>query len=391
MFYEYEYRLEILISNSECLKALLQKFPEKTYYIVKYAKCFRSKNGGPWEMKKKLRQTMVYHPESFNWLKFVESKEIPFNRWKVENYKQFKIHVAFRQHTFEIEHRWEIKLDEKAKLYGYKKKNSEFGFVFELEVCNNLIRCQNLPISICDLNQYADILTLFCNQTPLPYILHKCRRKSVKTTNKEIKNSLKALKFDGIFGHVYSYKTYIFEQWEDGRQNLIENQSLGDGFVYGAERLEDQIILLYVVQVRGVGVYNVYDILLNYLKTIPTDSRYNVQIYYPGKIPPKLDLRSDGIIYHTQRDKIFKLKPKNTIDLLYENGFFVTKEGLIQCCERHLENGTVYECDLDFTVIRPRYDRFVSNSPEQLKRIFRCNNKQLKYTFHFKKSLLQMV
>lgn len=385
MLYEYEYRLQILLSDRKSVNAFLQKFPKITYYTVKYAKCFRSKNDGPWEMKKKKRQTMVYHPKSCNWLKFVESKEIPFNRWKVENYKQFKYHVAFRQQIFDIEKRWEIKVDQKVKLYGYERNSSEFGFAFELEVCNTPLRCHNLPINVRDLNQYSDILSLFYNQTPPPYILHKCMRKTVFTTNKVIQNSLKAVKYDGIFGHVYSYKTYIFEQWEDGEHYLFENQSLGDGIVFGAEKLGDQIILLYVAQVQGVTVFNVYDILLKYLKTVTTSSRYNVQQYYRGKLPIKNDLRSDGIIYHTQKNKIFKLKPKNTIDLLYENGFFVTKDGLIQCCEKNLENGTVYECDLNFNIIRARPDRFVSNSPEQLKKIFKAHNKKITYSLHFEK------
>lgn len=128
MHYEYEYRIQIHIPDNESLNAFLQKFPEKTYYTVKYAKTFRSKNDGPWEMKIKMRETMVYHPESYNWLKFVESKEIPFDRWKVENYKQFKNHVAFRQQIFEIENRWEMKIDEKAKLYCYEKKKFRIWF-----------------------------------------------------------------------------------------------------------------------------------------------------------------------------------------------------------------------------------------------------------------------
>lgn len=387
MPYEYEYRIQIVLPDKESLNAFLHKFPEKTYYTVKYAKTFRSKNNSPWEIKKKLREIALYHPESYNWLRFVESKEIPFNRWKVENYKQFKNHVAFKQQIFETENRWEMKIDERAKVYGYEKKNSEFGLAFELEVCNPIIRCQKLPINVRDLNRYCDILTLFCNQTPPPYILHKCMRKTVFTTNKELKHCLKAVKYDGIFGHVYSYKAYIFEQWEDGRHYLFENKSLGDGLVFGAERLEDQIIvLLYVAQVRGLRVFNVYDILLKYLKTVPTDSRYSVQQYYRGEMPTiKSDVRSDGIIYHTRGDKIFKLKSKDTIDLLYENGFFVTKEGLIQCCEKNLKNGTVYECDLNLNIIRPREDRFVSNSPKQLEKIFKGHNKQIKYSFHFAK------
>lgn len=381
--WEYEYRIQILFPDSNSLNALLQRFPEQRKYIVKYTKYFRSKDEGPWEMKKKLRQTMVYHPESFNWLKFVESKETPFNRWTVKNYKKFKNNVAFRQQAFEIEYRWEVKIDKKAKLYGYIKKKSEFGLVFELEVQNSLIRFQNLPINVSYLNQYNDILSLFYNKQPTPYILYKCMRKSVILTNKPIKNALLAIKHDGIFGLVYSYKNYIFEQWEDGQHYLFENRSLGDGIVYGAEKLDSRVILLYVMQVRGVRVHNVYDILLKYLKTIPTDMRYDVQHYYTDKIPVVTNTHSDGIIYHTKKDQIFKLKPKNTVDLLYENGFFVTKEGLIQCCEQHLKNGTVYECDLNFTVIRPRYDRFVSNSPEQLKKIFQCSDKHLKYSFHF--------
>lgn len=382
--YEYEFRLIIILPD---LKSVLELLNQPTHnYIVKYIKHFRCKDS--WEFKKKLREFMVYHSKTDNWLKFVESKEIPFHQWKRKYYKEFKEHLAFKQNIFDIEYRYEIQIDENAKLYGYNKKYTEFGLVFELEMCNKETRCRKLPIDVDKLNPYEETLKLFYKRTPPAYTLYKCIRKPVLNTNVEIKDALKAIKHDGIFGHVYSYKDYIYEEWEDGEQNLFRDQTLGDGFVYGAEKLNNMVILLYVAQVRGLEVLNVFDILLKYLMTISANAptRYKVQYYYDKLEHIKDDGTLEGVIYHTKENKIYKMKKKHTIDLLYENGFFVTKDGLIQCCENNLENGIVYECDLDYKVIKPRYDRFLSNTPNQIKQILKCSNKKLDYSFLFKKN-----
>lgn len=380
--YEYEFRLIITLPDLQSVLALLNQLTHN--YIVKYIKHFRCK-GDSWEFKKKLREIMVYHFKTDNWIKFVESKEIPFHKWKKKYYTEFKQHVAFKQNIFDLEYRYEIQIDEHAKLYGYNKNCTEFGLVFELEVGNYETRQNKLPIDINKLNAYEETLSLFIKQTPPAYKLYKCTRKQVLNTNVELNDSLKAIKHDGIFGHVYSYEDYIYEEWEDGKQYLFKKETLGNGFVYGAERMENHVILLYVAQVRGLGVFNVFDILLKYFMTIIANAhtRYNVQHYYDKLEHIKEDNISEGVIYHTKDDKIYKVKKKHTLDLLYENGFFVTKEGLIECRKDNLKNGIVYECDLDFNVIKPRYDRFLSNTPNQIKQILKCSKRKLNYSMKF--------
>lgn len=380
--YEYEFRIIITLPD---LKSVFELLNQPTNnYIVKYIKHFRYK-GESWEFKKKLREIMIYHFKTDNWIKFVESKEIPFHKWKKKYYTEFKQHLAFKQNIFDIEYRYEIQIDENAKLYGYNKNNTEFGLVFELEVYNNETRYKKLPIDTDKLNPYVETLKLFYKQTPPAYTLYKCTRKPVLNTNEEVKDSLKAIKHDGIFGHVYSYKDYIYEEWEDGVQNLFQDQTLGNGIVYGAERLDNRVILLYVVQVRGLVVLNVRDILSNYLMTLPANAptRYNVQYYYDKLEHIKDDGNLEGVIFHTYDDKIYKMKNKYTIDLLYENGFFITKQGLIQCKEKGLKNGVVYECDLNCNVIKRRDDRYQSNTPSQLKQNLKCSDKTLDYIFLF--------
>ena len=383
--YEYEFRIRIILDNFQSIQRILEAFPSVNNYTVKYAKQFRCKSS--WELKKKLRQTMVYHVKSSCWLKFVESVEIPFSNWKLEYYENFKEQLAFQQNIFDIEYRYEVQLDKNAKIYGYNKKFKEYGIVFELEIYNDKHKLKKLPVLTDELDRYINVLSLFYKKTNPPYILQKCIRKPVISTNVEIPDSLKALKYDGIFGHLYSYKNYIFEEWEDGKRYLFENETLGDGFVYGAERLENRVIILYVAQVRGLDVYNIFDILLKYLITITSNAlpRYKIQYYYENHVPIQCH-ESDGIIFHTKKNEIYKMKKRNTIDLLYENGFFVTKDGLIQCSQTDLTNGTVYECDLNCNVIRPRHDRFVSNTPKQIKEIFKSTKKKLQYCFLYSKS-----
>lgn len=385
--YEYEFRLIITLPD---LKSVLKLINQPTNnYIVKYIKHFRCK-GDSWEFKKKLREIMVYHVKTNNWIKFVESKEIPFQQWKKDYYLEFKQHLAFKQNIYDIEYRYEIQIDENAKIYGYNKNHREFGLVFEFEVSNETTRHKIMPIDIDKLNPYVETLSLFDKGAPPDYILYKCKRKPVSNTTVEIQNSLKAIKHDGIFGHVYSYKNYIYEEWEDGEQNLFHEETLGDGIVYGAEKLDNRVILLYVAQVRGLGVFNVFDILLKYLKTVTANApiRYKIQYYYDKLEHIKYNGNLEGIIFHTKDDKIYKMKKKHTIDLLYENGFFITTDGLIQCYENNLENGTVYECDLDYNVIKPRYDRFFSNTPNQIKQILKCSKRKLNYSLLYNK--LQM-
>ena len=43
---------------------------------------------------------------------------------------------------------------------------------------------------------------------------------------------------------------------------------------------------------------------------------------------------------------------------------------------------TVHQYDLDCNVIRPRHDRFVSNTPKQIKEIFKSTKKNFSIVFY---------
>lgn len=210
--FEYEFRISVTLPDLNSIKNILKNFKYTSHivtYTVKYIKHFDRKENHPWELKKQLRKIMVHHVPSSSWLKFVESKEVPFNQWKRANYIQFKQHIAFQQNLLDVEYRYEVKLDKNAKLYCYNKNFIEFGVVFELEIFEVDSRCKELSIVMNNLDPYSDILNLFHKKTFPPYTLHKCVRIPVVSTDKEIKNCLKAVKHDGRFGHVYSYGTSL--------------------------------------------------------------------------------------------------------------------------------------------------------------------------------------
>lgn len=363
--FEYEYRLHVrLHSIDEIRQILCQLNLNINTYTVKYVKYFRQKNS-TWEIKQQRNSFAVYHLTQ--WFKFVESEEISFNKWSKQDYKLFYQSLVFNQQPFTIEHRYQIDFTSDAKLYGYAKNNDTFGLVFELEVQLSKHRIKNIPLYTEKLNKYEEIFNLFSKGFDLPYELGHCQRKRVYHTRKPVKDAYVAVKHDGVFGLVLSYKNYIYEKWEGNDSKIIPNFTLGNGIVFAAEKMKDEtIILLDVYEFRGLRVLNVESIFFDFLPSLKLPMHYKVQTYKKKIEDLQFTDSSDGIIYHTLQGEVYKYKPNKTIDLLYEKGCFILDHEKIPTSQSNLKNGVVYECDLNLQVIKERPDRFVSNSREQV-------------------------
>ena len=364
--FEYEYRLTVSLKNKKEMYRILSKFKRlvrKT--VVIYLDSFRFKED-KWEFKKVLSQKCVYFCGL--WFRFVESQEIAFKHFSQEQHDSFYKKMGFKQSPFTFEYRNEIQLSKEAKLYTFER-DQEIGMVFEYE---QFLKRKKIPAPIPNplvLRKFKSIFKLFNNKAPMPYELKPCQRKPVYHTKVLLSNCLVAIKHDGIFGHVQSYKNCIYESWEGNTNNLLNNASIGNGLVFGAEKMNDgTVILLDVYQVRGVPVYHTDSIFLEFmpqLKNLPVN--YKIQTYYKDfkDVPTNVE-NSDGIIFHNLNDVIYKYKPKQTIDLLYNEGYFILKNEIKVKAKEQLTNGKIYECDLEYNVIKERKDRFTGNTIEQL-------------------------
>ncbi|GFY61822.1 uncharacterized protein TNIN_122831, partial [Trichonephila inaurata madagascariensis] len=191
-----------------------------------------------------------------------------------------------------------------------------------------------------------------------------------------MKNCLVARKFDGTFGLIYSYSNKICEFWEGNYQRIRTGISLGDGIVYSAEKIDDEhVILLNVYQVRGIFTVNKQSIFLEFLPQLSLPPGYYIQKYcFKIEDLPTTPFKTDGYIFHDiQRDKVYKLKEKNSIDAIYWDGYFLLPDNQrIPCKKRKLQNGRVYEISMEGKVLRRRNDRFIGNTSKQLENILKC-------------------
>lgn len=363
--FEYEYRLTVSLRNKKEMYTILSKFKNVKKTLVVYLDSYRFKND-KWEIKKVLSQNCIYF--SGLWFKFVESQELAFAHWSQEQHDSFYKKMGFKQSPFTFEYRHEIVLSKQAKLYTYEREQ-ELGMVFEYETC---LKRKKIPSPMPNprvLKKFRRIFKLFLNKTPTPYVMKQCIRKPVYHTDVKLSNCLIAVKYDGIFGHVYSYENCIYEKWEGNTNNLLKDASIGNGIVFGAERMSDgTVILLDVYQVRGVPVYHTESVLLEFipqLKNLPPN--YKIQTYYKNlkDVPTNVE-NSDGIIFHNLNDTIYKYKPRKTMDLLHYGGYFILKNNLKVKAKEPLLDGKVYECDLHYNVIKQRTDRFTGNTVKQL-------------------------
>lgn len=356
---EYEFRLVVLDPNAFALLEIQQQ-PKKIYKVIYAKPHFRFKNNC-WECKKLVSQVIVYH-DTF-WFRWVISKELPFKHWTKSLHTKFIDSVGFFQNPFQIEYRVEIQLDEQAKIYAFRK-GKETGIVFEYETLND-------QLDVTPLNNYNLILNVFFRNKTFPeYTLKPCIRKPVKPVKfKSTGKCLVAHKFDGIFGFVYSYPDRIVEFWEGNIQKVKFGVSLGDGFIFSVEKMDnDVVILLDVYQVRGVSTAFKESIFLDFLPHLELPYNYRVQHYcHTEKQLPPTSFKTDGIIFHNiKTDTIYKLKKKHTVDLVYWDGYFLLPNNQkVAYKKRELENGHVYEVSLRGRVIGERLDRFVGNSARQ--------------------------
>lgn len=230
-----------------------------------------------------------------------------------------------------------------------------------------------------NLNKYKHIYeAMNLYETPSYQLNENAARKSV-TCVQEIPDGnryLYAHKLDGVFGIVYSYPDRVKEKWE-GYECVVRNgETLGNGYVFAAERMESgEIVLLDVYQVRGFDTisWTRCSILLNFLPQIKLIERYAIQTYVSDKnvLGPTL-FKTDGIIIHdVEQDSVFKYKTNHSIDLVYFKGYFQLPNGRIKSLDKNLEDGCVYEISTsDGRVIRRRFDRFKGNTTQQLKDVF---------------------
>ncbi|KMQ82994.1 phage terminase large subunit [Lasius niger] len=429
--FEYEYRYHVLCDDFESARAVIEGISSSSStssscllsprrYRVIYADPHFRFRDGIWQTKKMLSHAAVYHGPSGVWFRYVESEERSYESWDRSLHDLFLDRVAHRMNPFVVEERLEIAIDDRCKVYAYRKDH-ESGLVFELETDDpergrrRSIRARNRSerrrrsTSVVDggaaaattvvlLDPYAPVFSRLSSSSSSPpllphYRLTDCVRKSVVPVSGPPsplprRGWLVAEKKDGIFGFVYSRRDHIVEKWEDRVRATFDGTSLGDGFVFGAERLEDgTVVLLDVYQVRGAKVaYCDESTLTGFLPSIDhlLPERYEIQRYGRdvGELPPEV---SDLIFHDTVNDAIYKTKRVHTIDLVYLSGRFLfpTEElGIIfetrvgEEDRSRLIDGAVYECRITrnrrCVAVRERKDRTTGNDERQIKTIMRC-------------------
>lgn len=417
---ELEYRLSLKCSNyGALLETFIQHFKisdVKTYAIYYIKPHFRFKID-TLEIKHTISNTALYHDRQ--WFKFCASEEIPFKKWSKHASLKFLENAGQFSNPFSIEYRTELSFKgiNNLKVYGFRKQNLS-GAMFELELeprsNDDAPITKEMVQSIVHetrhlLHRYRDIYRYFGEQSSIfPYVcLKDCSRKPVipidpqKLRDRLSADShfLVAQKHDGVFGFVYSFADEIREVWEDNQFRLFRGKSLGDGFVFGAEKMSnDSVVLLDVYQVRGSPVACTDHLLLEFLPRLAQRyPRYRAQTYFRPADVAASPLSShcnrllggsggeeeeesevDGLIFHdTKNDQIYKLKSRQTLDLVHFDGYFLFPNNEKKKIAKEylpLKNGVVYECSLRpfLKPLRERIDRFVGNSKKQMDDILAC-------------------
>lgn len=375
--HEYEFRLAVRHSSSFTLffENLGLSTRQKVVYYAKPH--FRFKNG-TWEVKRVESTHFVYHDDV--WFKWVHSVEIPYEKWKESTIKSFLHETGNFQNPFTEEIRDFVEIDSQAQLYAFKS-GSDYKLVFEWEYGTFKKRPENFePGKLLDsLNRYKRIYDAMRHFSTPSYQLNENVFRKPVTCVQQIPDGnqyLYAHKMDGIFGLVYSYPDRVKENWEGYECVVRHKQTLGDGYVFAAEKMESgEIVLLDVYQVRGFDTASWCrrGILLDFLPQLKLVEGYFVQTYVSNKnLLGSSPFKTDGIIIHdVERDDVFKYKTNHSIDLVYFKGYFHLPNGRIKCLEKNLEDGRVYEISTsDGRVVRKRIDRFKGNTAEQLENVF---------------------
>lgn len=370
--HEYEFRL--VVQHSSSFAPVFRDLGYSTRKkVVYYAKPhFRFKNG-TWEMKRVESTHFVYHDGV--WFKWVHSVETPYVKWKESTHKSFLHETGNFQNPFTEEIRDYVQIDDRAQLYAFRF-GLDYKLVFEWEYGTFQKKLENFKPVLESLNEYKrvyDALSLF--STPSYEPNETVFRKPVACVQ-EIPDGnqyLYAHKMDGIFGLVYSYPDRVKEKWEGYECVVRRHQTLGNGYVFAAEKMENgEIVLLDVYRVRGFDTESRRGILLDFLPQVKLIEGYFVQKYVSDKnFLGSTPFKTDGVIIHdVEQDVVFKYKINHSVDLVYFEGYFQLPNGRIKCLEKNLENGRVYEVSTaDGRVVRRRFDRFKGNTAKQLESV----------------------
>lgn len=374
--HEYEFRL--VVQHSSSFAPFFQNLGYSTRKkVVYYAKPhFRFKNG-TWEVKRIESTHSVYHDNV--WFKWVHSVEIPYAKWTESLNKSFLHETGNFQNPFKEEIRDYVEIDSQAQLYAFRS-GLDYKLVFEWEYGTFEKKLENFKPSelLESLSKYKCIYEAMSHFSTPSYKLNENVFRKPVTCVPEIPDGnqyLYAHKMDGIFGFVYSYPDRIKEKWEGYECVIRRDQTLGDGYVFAAEKMENgEIVLLDVYQVRGFDTASWCrrGILLNFLPQLKLVEGYYVQTYVSDKnLLGSSVFKVDGVIIHDiQQDVVFKYKTMHSVDLVYFKGYFQLPNGRIKCLENDLEDGRVYEVSTaDGRVIRKRIDRFKGNTAEQLEKV----------------------
>lgn len=374
--HEYEFRW--VVCDSSSFLPFLQQLgypvhPQTVYYMKPH---FRFRNG-KFETKQIESTHAVYHDGL--WFRWVHSIETRHAFWSKETDFRFLHTLGNYQNPLTVESRHVITLDEHAQLYTFQHSYRSFRLVFEWEYgMFSKPQKQFDPVQLlAALDPYKGLLDPFKKYPPPPYTLNEEMTRRSVTCVESIPEGdpyVYAHKLDGVFGLVFSYPDKIKEKWEGYECKVRRDVSLGDGFVFAAERLEGgDVHLLDVYQVRGHDTMRWCrrEILLDFLPTLKdVVEGYSVQTYGLNvtSLAPNPTVKTDGIIIHdVVQDTIFKWKTNHTIDLVYNRGYFLLPVGRIKCKKTGLEDGCVYELDTkDGSIVRKRSDRFKGNTAKQL-------------------------
>lgn len=374
--HEYEFRLAVQHSSS-----FAPVFRDLGYStrknVVYYAKPhFRFKNG-TWEVKRVESTHFVYHDGV--WFKWVHSVETPYGKWKESTNKSFLHETGNFQNPFAEEIRDHVQIDDRAQLYSFRS-GLDYKLVFEWEYGTFEKKLENFePVRLLEsLSEYKRIYDAMSRFSAPPYRQNEDVFRKPVTCVREIPEGdryLYAHKMDGIFGLVYSYPNRVKEKWEGYECAIRRGQTLGDGYVFAAEKMENgRVVLLDVYRVRGFDAASWCrrGILLDFLPRVKLIEGYFVQKYVSDKNAlGSTPFKTDGVVIHdVQQDVVFKYKTNHSVDLVYFEGYFQLPNGRIKCLERNLENGRVYEVSTaDGRVVRRRFDRFKGNTAKQLETV----------------------
>lgn len=376
--HEYEFRLVVEHSSSlvPLLHTILQgkTVLERTVHTVFAKPHFRYRHR-TWEMKRKLSTVAVYHDDV--WFQWVHSLEIPFSQFSPSDNAKFNDVVGNYQNPFTHETRIHVQLDSRACLYAFRNR-----LVFEWEYGSFPEPVSNVSSRTLleGLTAYRDVYTAMRDFSPPPYKLNDAMRKPVTCIEELFITDRKkrykiAHKVDGVFGFVFSHKDYSKAKWEDFERR--DGKTLGDGFVFAAEKCPSGIVLLDVYQVRGypVAKWSRRAVFESFLPRLRLPDGYFVQ-HYADSLETLPDTRhpTDGYIQHDMvSDEAFKLKTAHSIDVVYNDGWFELTTNMRFRCREQLRNGYVYEVSMEGHVLRERRDRTTGNTPKQLEKIFECS------------------